>query len=74
MAREGDELWQENITRWRSSGLSGTAYCKQESLAYGGRFVYWRRKLSGLPNQIERCSPDLPRRLQPPLGWNPRKA
>lgn len=48
MARERVELWQERITRWQSSGLSGMAYCKQESLAYG-RFVYWRKKLAGSP-------------------------
>ena len=46
MACERAELWQEHITQWRSSGLSGMAYCKQESLAYG-RFVYWRKKLAG---------------------------
>ncbi|ANB01201.1 hypothetical protein ECTOBSL9_0257 [Ectothiorhodospira sp. BSL-9] len=42
MAGKRAELWQEHITQWRSSGLSGMAYCKQESLAYG-RFVYWRK-------------------------------
>ena len=48
MARERVELWQERITQWQSSGLSGMAYCKQESLAYG-RFIYWRKKLVGSP-------------------------
>ena len=52
MACERAELWQEHITQWQSSGLSGMAYCKQESLAYG-RFVYWRKKLAGSPGPDE---------------------
>lgn len=42
---EREQLWKQHITAWRSSGLSGMAYCKQRSLTYS-RFVYWRRKLA----------------------------
>ena len=36
--------WQQHIEHWRDTGLSGVAFCKQQSLSYH-RFVYWRRKL-----------------------------
>lgn len=38
--------WQQTLSEWQASGLSGAAYCKQLSLSYH-RFVYWRRKLNG---------------------------
>jgi hypothetical protein len=40
------QLWQQTLSDWQASGLSGAAYCKQESLVYH-RFVYWRQKLTG---------------------------
>jgi len=40
-----EHLWQQHITHWQASGLSGMAYCKQQSLTYC-RFVYWRKKLA----------------------------
>jgi len=43
---ERKQTWQQRITDWQASGLSGAAYCKQESLVYH-RFVYWRQKLTG---------------------------
>jgi len=39
------QFWQQTLSDWQASGLSGAAYCKQESLAYH-RFVYWRQKLT----------------------------
>lgn len=42
---ERERIWQQHITAWQASGLSGMAYCKQHSLTYS-RFVYWRRKLA----------------------------
>jgi hypothetical protein len=36
--------WQQHIQHWRDTGLSGAAFCKQQSLSYH-QFVYWRRKL-----------------------------
>jgi|TARA_R100000789_G_scaffold55606_1_gene54161 hypothetical protein len=39
------QLWQQTLSDWQASGLSGAAYCKQESLVYH-RFVYWRQKLT----------------------------
>ncbi len=47
MTREREQLWQQHITEWQASGLSGMAYCKQQSLTYC-RFVYWRKKLTSL--------------------------
>jgi hypothetical protein len=38
--------WQQHIEHWRDTGLSGVAFCKQQSLSYH-QFVYWRRKLEG---------------------------
>lgn len=40
------QFWQQKLSDWQASGLSGAAYCKQESLVYH-RFVYWRQKLTG---------------------------
>lgn len=44
MTREREQLWQQHITQWQASGLSGMAYCQQQSLTHC-RFVYWRKKL-----------------------------
>ena len=41
---EREQMWQQHITAWQASGLSGLSYCKEHSLTYS-RFVYWRRKL-----------------------------
>ncbi|MET4028477.1 hypothetical protein ABIE59_004028 [Marinobacter sp. MBR-99] len=43
---ERKQAWQQHITDWQASGLSGMAYCKQQTLTYC-RFVYWRQKLTG---------------------------
>src|SRR5699024_8928472 len=42
---ERKRAWQQHITDWQASGLSGMAYCKQQSLTYC-QFVYWRKKLT----------------------------
>lgn len=42
---ERKRLWQQHIDDWQASGLSGMAYCQQQSLTYC-RFVYWRKKLA----------------------------
>lgn len=36
--------WQQHIEHWRHTGLSGAAFCKQQSLFYH-QFVSWRHKL-----------------------------
>jgi hypothetical protein len=41
---ERAQVWQQHITDWQATGVSGSAYCKQQSLVYH-QFVYWRRKL-----------------------------
>ncbi|EAZ98513.1 IS66 family insertion sequence element accessory protein TnpA [Marinobacter sp. ELB17] len=50
---ERAHVWQQHITDWEASGVSGSAYCKQQSLVYH-QFVYWRQKLApteGSPKQ-----------------------
>lgn len=37
--------WQQQISHWRQSGLSQTAFCDAHNLVYH-QFVYWRRKLT----------------------------
>jgi hypothetical protein len=41
---ERAQIWQQHITDWQASGVSGSAYCKKQSLVYH-QFVYWRQKL-----------------------------
>ena len=51
---ERAQVWQQHITDWEASGVSGSAYCKQQSLVYH-QFVYWRQKLTpteGSPKQV----------------------
>ena len=36
--------WAERITAWKISGLSQSAFCKQQGHVYG-TFVYWRSHL-----------------------------
>jgi len=43
------QFWQKALSDWRVSGLSGAAYCKQQSLVYH-RFVYWNQKLNRNPD------------------------
>jgi hypothetical protein len=42
---ERAHVWPQHITEWEASGVSGSAYCKQQSLVYH-QFVYWRQKLT----------------------------
>ena len=56
-------FWQKTLSDWQESGVSGAAFCKQQSLSYH-RFVYWRRKLNGstnikkaLPSGFARAAP-----------------
>ena len=36
--------WQQIMTDCQASGLSGMAFCKQQSISYH-QFTYWRSKL-----------------------------
>jgi hypothetical protein len=52
---ERAQVWQQHITDWKVSGVSGSAYCKQQLLVYH-QFVYWRQKLTqteGRPKQAQ---------------------
>lgn len=42
--QEREQYWQQQVTEWQASGLSGMAYCKQQALTYH-QFSYWRQKL-----------------------------
>ncbi|MFV0476259.1 MAG: IS66 family insertion sequence element accessory protein TnpA, partial [Parahaliea sp.] len=37
--------WQQHITTWQASALSGAAFCREHGLVYH-RFTYWRQKLT----------------------------
>ncbi|WP_018403824.1 IS66 family insertion sequence element accessory protein TnpA [Marinobacter gelidimuriae] len=37
--------WDQTLSDWQAFGLSGAAFCKEQSLSYH-RFVYWRKKLT----------------------------
>ncbi|MCA1773400.1 MAG: hypothetical protein LC677_12630 [Halomonas sp.] len=41
--QERRDYWQQHITEWQASGLSGMAFCQQQSLTYH-QFSYWRQK------------------------------
>ncbi|WP_427901746.1 IS66 family insertion sequence element accessory protein TnpA [Marinobacter bryozoorum] len=43
--------WQQHIEDWPASGLSGMAYCQQQSLTYC-RFVYWRKVSAAKPTHL----------------------
>lgn len=54
------EHWTARLNDWLDSGLSGAAFCKQQSIAYH-QFVYWRSKLQKPISPIAH--------LQPPPGF-----
>ena len=41
--QERADFWQQQITAWLDSGLSGHAFCKSQALIYH-QFAYWRKK------------------------------
>lgn len=43
--------WEEHLSRWETSGLGQSEYCRQNGLGLH-RFIYWKRKLA-------RCDPPL---------------
>jgi hypothetical protein len=49
---ERAHVWQQHITDWQAAGVSGSAYCKQQSLIYH-QFVYWRRKLISTEDSLK---------------------
>lgn len=56
--------WERRVTRWRASGVSMAAYCRQHGLSYW-MFVRWRQR-------IERAvEPALPLTLIPVVGPTP---
>jgi hypothetical protein len=58
------EQWQQHLNRWRDSGLSQVAFCKQHSLAVHN-LQYWRKRLlpkAGKPNAL------IPVTVRPPVS------
>jgi hypothetical protein len=51
---ERAHIWQQRITDWQVSGVSGSAYCKQQSLVYH-QFFYWRQKLTPTENCLKQA-------------------
>ncbi len=37
-------FWREHIAKWRTSGLSQAAYCREVGVSYKS-FGYWKRRL-----------------------------
>jgi len=52
-ATEKLHFWQRQMNDWEATGLSGNAYCKQQSLIYH-QFVYWRQRLASAENDPNR--------------------
>ena len=42
--QDNPHYWQQQITAWQASKLSGAAFCREHGLTYH-RFSYWRQKL-----------------------------
>ena len=42
---ERQQHWQQHLTHWQHSGLSGAQYCQQHALIYH-QFTYWKQKLN----------------------------
>lgn len=42
--QQREHYWQQIMAECQASGLSGMAYCKQQTISYH-QFTYWRSKL-----------------------------
>ncbi|WP_275100416.1 IS66 family insertion sequence element accessory protein TnpA [Sedimenticola hydrogenitrophicus] len=54
--RRSVSQWREIMTRFSESGLSATAFCENNGLAYG-TFIRWRQKLSKSVEASEQETP-----------------
>lgn len=53
---QAQKYWEQVLSDYQSSGLSGMAFCKQQNIAYH-RFTYWRSKLRpSEPVKVDRSS------------------
>lgn len=53
--RQNREKWAARISEWKTSGLSGAAWCREKGLKYE-QFIQWKKRLSqklGLDSFIE---------------------
>ena len=42
--RTNKQLWQDRISDWQASELSGQTWCKKKAIKYS-KFLYWKSKL-----------------------------
>lgn len=61
--RRSEEEWQRILERYRSSGLSMSAFCRREKISKGS-FSRWRRRIeaerSVVPTFVELTTPSAP--------------
>ncbi|MDN3508841.1 MAG: hypothetical protein P0S93_02275 [Candidatus Neptunochlamydia sp.] len=50
-------FWQEKLEEWKTSGLSGSAWCRQNQLSYY-QFNYWRNIFISKPSKSISVSQD----------------
>lgn len=43
--QEKQRYWDEHLSRWKESGLSQSAYCREHQLNLH-RFIYWKKRRS----------------------------
>lgn len=48
------KYWLSHIDGWRSSGLSQSAYCREQGLALG-TFHYWKRQSERVNSEAPTC-------------------
>ncbi len=50
------ERWRDLVTRWRASGLSQAAFCRQERI-HVWQFTWWKKRLGagGVTRQAHRA-------------------
>lgn len=44
------QWWEQQLERWRSSGLSMRGYCRREGISFNG-LRYWKAKIQGGPSR-----------------------
>lgn len=43
--KQNRKFWEAHLKRWETSGISQSAYCRQNQLRLN-RFIYWKKKRS----------------------------
>ena len=61
-----EQFWREHIDRWQESGLTKSAYCRQEDLKLH-QMSYWCQKLVATKQQLPSAGRFVPLQLRTPL-------